>query len=154
MARARASSRREPRAWTAFTPQLPDALSARLVLRLARDQEATGDFQLGLLHYLNAAYAAIPPLPPPEDWIPPADPEERENWRPPEAVRWALAWRDRGIAHCKMVTSGSKLHEDVARVMHKLPGRLGLLRDPVLTWEVQAEALARLLDQLDAADAG
>lgn len=144
VAAARLSSRREPRAWPAFTAQVPDTLSARLALRLARDQEASGDFRLGLLHYLNAAYAAIPQAPL-EAWIAPGD--------PPEAVLLALAWRERGSAHRRLIRSGSSLHQDVARAMHELVRRLKLLPDPVLAWEVQAEALTRLLDELDAEQA-
>ena len=152
---ARQSSKREPRAWPDYTAQVPDVLSARLARRLVLDEETRGDprFPLGILHYLSAAYGTIP-LAPLEAWFPPQDPLELAGWQPPEAARWALAWRARSIGHRRLVRSGSALHQDVARAMHELPRRLKLLPDPVLAWEVQAEALARLLDALDAEKGG
>lgn len=149
---ARNSSRHEPQAWVRYTTQLPDTLSARLVRRLVRDRDASGDLQLGLLHYLNVAFARIPQSPL-EDWFPPEDPEELAAWVPPEAAQWALAWRVRGDASRKPTRAGSQLHEDVALAMHQLSERLKLIPG-IWAWEVQAEALARVLDELDADQAG
>lgn len=151
---ARISSRREPQAWVRYTTQLPGTLSARLARRLVRDREASGDLQLGLLHYLNAAFARIPQSPL-EAWLAPEDPDPLATWVPPEEVPWGLAWRERGIAGRKLTRAGSQLHEDVARAMNQLAGRLELpLPQRVWTWEVQAEALARLLDELDGESGG
>lgn len=151
---ARISSRREPQAWVRYTTQLPDNLCARLARRLVRDREASGDLQLGLQHYLNVAFSRAPQSPL-EDWFPPEDREEMAAWVPPEEVQWALEWRVRGRTGRRLTRTGSQLHEDVALAMNQLAGRLKIpLPQRVWVWEVQAEALARLLNELDADQPG
>jgi hypothetical protein len=134
VALARESSRREPKGWVPYTTQLPDALDTRLLRRLAADQVATKDFQLGQLHYLNAAFGRVP-------------------GNPEGAARLAVAWRDRKVEYGEMIRSGSSLQQAVALAMRQLRTPLKLLPQRVWVWEVQAEALARLLDELDQADA-
>jgi hypothetical protein len=149
VATARDSSRYEPQAWEQFTTQLPSGLRRRLLQRLAQDQADSGDYQLGLLHYLNAAYASIPHSPA-ADWLEPDDLGVLKKWTPPPAVRMALAWRHRAAGSQKLVKSGSQLQGDVARSVRELGTLSKLLPFRVWSWEILAEALARLLDELDA----
>lgn len=146
---ARDSSRYEPQAWEQFTTMLPSGLRRRLLHRLAQDQADSGDYRLGLLHYLNAAYASIPHSPA-ADWIAPDDLADLKQWTPPSAVRLALAWRRRTAGPQKPIKSGSQLQGDVARSVRELGTLSKLLPYRVWAWEILAEALARLLDELDA----
>jgi hypothetical protein len=130
---ARASSRREPRAWVPHSVQVPDALYARLLERIVADQETADDFQLGQLHYFSAAFAMIPSS-------------------PEAAAEWAAAWRARGMEYRSMVKRGSSVRREAERAMRQLATRLKMLPVRAWLWEVEAEALARLLDQLDAAN--
>jgi len=130
--RARDSARDDPRGWEPFTVRLPGALVRRLKVRLAADQAATKDFTLALSHYLEAALATIP-----TDLA--------------KAAAWGFAWRKRaGGAPARNVPTGSLARKDTALVMHLLPARLGTLERKPAAWEIMAEALARLLDGLDA----
>lgn len=132
---ARVSARSEPRAWEPYTVRLPDALARRLAHRTAADKQATGDLVLAMSHYLNAALALVP-----------ADPQA--------AAVWGVAWRKRqGEAIVRTPTRGTgrQLHRDVAAKMHNLTSWLPTLEDPrPAKWEVEAEALTRFLDAMDA----
>lgn len=129
---ARDSAREDPRAWQSFSVRLPAVLVQRLSERLAADQLVTHDFTLALSHYLEAALAAVP-----------SDLDR--------AAGWGFAWRKRSAGQRAGSTpTGSRLHKDTALAMHLLPGRLRTLGKRPNAWEIMAEALARLLDGLDA----
>jgi hypothetical protein len=132
------SARNESRRWVPFKPYLPKGLSARMLRRLAIDQAASDTpTRLAGNHYLNAALERVP-----------SDPGE--------AGEWALAWRARGEGWETPgpgPVPGSLAHKDTARAMHLLNTGLRGLDQPPRLWEVEAEALARLLDELDADDA-
>lgn len=130
------SARNESRSWVPFKPYLPGGLTARMLRRLAADQAASDKpTHLSGHHYLNAALERVP-----------ADAGA--------AAKWALAWRAREEWEVPGPgpVPGSKAHAEVARAMHLLRTALRGLEQPVRLWEVQAEALARLLDELDAED--
>jgi len=98
---------------------------------VAEDKQATKDYGLAAAHYLNAALGQIP-----------ADVED--------AAQWGMRWRARAPAgRTSTVGSGSRLHRDVAAAMHELGSWLRTLDVHPMTWEVMAEALTRLLDDLD-----
>ena len=128
--RARDSVRDDPRSWEAFATKLPRALVQRLNSQLAADQAATGDYGLAIGHYLEAAFSAIPSS---------VD----------KAAAWGFAWRKRQDGPAGSEPVGSRLRRDTALAMHLLPARLRTLERRPKVWEIQAEALARLLDGLD-----
>lgn len=128
--RARDSARDDPRSWEAFPAKLPAALVQRLNGQLAADQASTGEYNLAIGHYLEAAFSAIP-----------SDVNR--------AAAWGFAWRKRADGAAQNVPVGSRLSHGTALAMHLLPARLRTLERRPKVWEIQAEALARLLDGLD-----
>lgn len=127
---ARDSARDEPGAWVPFTVRLPAALVRRLALRVAADKSALHLPTLAASHYLNVALDAIPA-------------------RPVRAAEWGRAWRARkGGRAAATSASGSRVHQDTASAMRDLAAWLPTLDLRVSVWEVEAEALARLLDSL------
>lgn len=137
LAASRLSARNEPRSWVNYTVRLPDHLAGRLRIREANDKLATRDRGLHRSHYLNAALAQVP-----------ADPAA--------AVRWGVAWRARAenTTRPDQVVVGSRAHRDVRQVMDDLYMQIPVLPDPRPSlWEIQAEAVTRFLDALDAAPA-
>lgn len=138
LAASRLSARNEPRSWEPYSARLPAGLAGRLARRAAEDKIATGDRTLAVSHYLNAALTLIP-----------ADPRA--------AAGWGVAWRRRQetVTRPAQKASGSLLRSDVARRMHDLTAMLPVLDDPrPAMWEIQAEAVTRFLDALDAEPAG
>lgn len=134
LAASRLSARNEPRAWVNYTVRLPDKLAERLRIREANDKLATRDRGLHRSHYLNAALTQVP-----------ADPAA--------AVRWGVAWRARAenTTRPDQVVVGSRAHRDVRQVMDDLYMQIPVLPDPRPSlWEIQAEAVTRFLDALDA----
>jgi hypothetical protein len=103
-------------------------------VRVASDKTAARDYGLAAAHYLNAALGQVP-----------KDVQE--------AAAWGLNWRGRS-ANGRTITigSGSRLHRDVASNMHDLGIWLRTLDVHPNAWEVMAEALFRLLDELDRQD--
>jgi hypothetical protein len=137
IAASRASARNAPGEWENFSVRLPVALDQRLKKRFAADKTdktAPRDYGLHRNHYLNAALTQVP--------------EDVE-----EAAKWGLDWRARSPAGRTLTRgSGSRLHRDVASAMHDLVDWLPTLEARPNAWEIQAEAVSRLLDQLDAED--
>jgi hypothetical protein len=131
-----ASARNDPRSWEDAPVRLPLDLARRLKIRLATDKGGTGNRQLGANHYLNVAFGRIP-----------------EDLR--DAAAWGLAWRQ---AHATVRTenagSGSRLHKETAARMAALADWLRTLDVHPALWQVEAEALTRLLAELDGPSPG
>jgi hypothetical protein len=126
------SARWAPREWETFSVRLPVILDRRLRTRFAADGSAFKDY-VGLVHrnhYLNAALRQIP------DSL-------------DDAAAWGMSWRARSPGRALTTGSGSRLHRDVATAMHDLARWLSTLDVHPHLWEVMAEAVSRLLDELD-----
>jgi hypothetical protein len=126
-----ASARNDPRSWEDAPVRLPLELARRLKVRLATDKAGTGNRQLGQNHYLNVAFARIP-----------------ESLG--DAAAWGLAWRQaHATARTENAGSGTRLHKETAARMAGLADWLRTLDVHPALWQVEAEALARLLAELD-----
>jgi hypothetical protein len=128
------SAKRDPKAWEPAPIRLRDDLKARLDVRLATDQETTGNYRLALAHYLNAALRLVP------------DDVDR-------VVEMAEEHLDSlGTTPLRTTGSGTRLHRDVAARMRKLPAQLRRVSRHGLLVHVQCAAVEQLLDALDAGD--
>ena len=133
VARAQTSVRTSPAQWGGFSLRIPGALKQRLEDRWLADRERLEDYELALGHYCEAALAEIP-----------GDIDAAAAW----GAAYAAAHRRE-----RPVTVSPRLKLATANRMRKLNGRLQVRHDQrVRAWEVQAAAIERLLDRLDAED--
>jgi hypothetical protein len=132
--RAQVSARTEPASWGSFAIRIPEPLKVRLDRRWVDDRDRLKDYELAQCHYVEAALSQIP-----------ADPDTAAAW----GAEYAAAHPGRE----QPVTTGPRMRRDTADRMRDLKGRLQVRRTQrVRAWEVQAAAIARLLDRLDAED--
>ena len=132
--RAQASARTEPGLWGSFAIRIPGSLKARLDERWLADRTRLQDYELAEGHYVEAALCEIP-----------GDVDTAAAW----GAAFAAAHQRGGQA----VTAGPRMRLTTANRMRELKGQLQVRRNQrVRAWEVQAAAISRLLDRLDAED--
>jgi hypothetical protein len=126
------SARHRPHEWVPAGIRLPIDLRHRLEERLLTDQDSTGNYQLALAHYVNAAL----------DLIPDDDVETSSEW-----ARGYL--ESLGMARPRTTGTGTRLHGDVELRMKRLTARLRRHSRYGLVGHLHAAAVVRLLDALD-----
>jgi hypothetical protein len=131
--RAQASARIEPALWGAFAIRVPASLKKRMDHRWLADRTRLHDYDLAQGHFAEAALCEIP-----------GDIEA--------AAAWGAAYT---IAHPRReqpATISPRVRLVTADRMRDLSGQLRVRPQVVRAWEVQAAALERLLNRLDAED--
>jgi hypothetical protein len=132
--RAQLSARTEPARWEGFAIRVPEELKERLDARWLADRTRLHDWDLAQGHYAEAALCEIP-----------GDIDAAAAW----GVAFAAANARRG----QPATISPRVRRATADRMRDLSGQLRVRRTQrVRAWEVQAAAIARLLDRLDAED--
>lgn len=134
VARATRSARTSPGEWESFAIRVPAQLKARLDARWVADRNRMEAWDLAQGHYVEAALCELP-----------GDVDT--------AAAWGMAYADAHPDHGQPVPAGPRMRAVTARRMRELRGQLQVMRyRRVTAWEVQAAALERLLDRLDAED--
>jgi hypothetical protein len=132
--RAQVSARTEPASWGSFAIRIPESLKVRLDQRWLKDRDGREDYELAQCHYVEAALCEIP-----------GDVDT--------AAAWGAAYAAEHADREQPVTSGPRMRRVTADRMRALKGHLQVRRTQrVRAWEVQAAAIERLLDRLDAED--
>jgi hypothetical protein len=134
---ARNSALGEPGIWTMFTLRLPVDLYGELQRRWAADRARTGDRQLAVCHYIQAALEAVPFA------------------STARTTALGEAWQAaHGIGGTLTRGSGTRLHRGTSRQLGELSDKLRLGSRRVYGWQVAAQAVAVLLAELDGTDGG
>jgi hypothetical protein len=132
--RAEASARTRPGEWGSFAIRIPDSLKARMDARWLADRTRLQDWDLAECHYVEAALSEIP-----------GDIDA--------AAAWGAAFAAAHPGREQAVTTGPRMRRATANRMRDLKGQLQVRRTQrVRAWEVQAAAIERLMDRLDAED--
>jgi hypothetical protein len=132
--RAQVSARTRPGEWGSFAIRIPDSLKERLGARWLADRTRLQDWELAECHYVEAALGEIP-----------GDIDV--------AAAWGMAFAAAHPGREPAVTTGPRMRRATADRMRDLKGQLQVRRaQRVRAWEVQAAAIERLLDRLDAED--
>jgi len=132
--RATLSVRTSPGEWESFSVRVPEQLKGRLDARWVADRSRLDNWALALGHYTEAALCELP-----------GDIDT--------AAEWGIRYMDAHPDHLHPVPAGPRLRKVTARRMRELAGQLQVRRQQrVPAWAVQAAALDRLLDRLDAED--
>jgi hypothetical protein len=131
---AQVSAEDAPQDWEQFSVRLPAGLVTRLAARVVADKARTGNRRLARCHYAQAALGAI----------------DRD---PGKAAEAGMAWRRENRGTALRTVAGTRLHRDLAGRMHGLADQLQARAGSVRAWEVQAAAVAALLDALETAAA-
>lgn len=127
------SAAEDPGGWESFSIRVPASVKARLGAAWLAERARTGRNDLAECHIVQAALDAIP-----------ADPAAGDI---DQAIAWGQKWI--GTQETREV-AGSRLRSGTAQQMRDLAGPLRVRRVGVKAWMVAAEALTRLLDQLEA----
>jgi hypothetical protein len=131
--RAQVSARTRP-GECSFAIRIPDSLKERLGARWLADRTRLQDWELAECHYVEAALGEIP-----------GDIDV--------AAAWGTAFAAAHPGREQAVTTGPRMRRATADRMRDLKGQLQVRRaQRVRAWEVQAAAIERLLDRLDAED--
>lgn len=128
------TARLHPGEWENVSVRVPDDLQVRLVARMVHDRKATKRPGLGVNHYVNAALATIP-----------------------AETKKALAWAEDYLrrVHGMPLSAKSRstrVHRSVREALTDTEGELRLAARYGLLSYLQAEAIRRFLDRLDAED--
>jgi hypothetical protein len=132
--RAQVSARTEPARWDGFAIRVPASLKKRLENRWLADRTRLHDYDLAQGHYAEAALCEIP-----------GDADT--------AAAWGAAYAAAHPRREQPATISPRVRLVTADRMRDLSGQLRVRRTQMVrAWEVQAAAIERLLDRLDAED--
>jgi hypothetical protein len=134
---ARNSALGEPGTWAMFTLRLPVDLYGELQQRWAADRARTGDRQLAVCHYIQAALEAVP------------------FTSTARTTALGEAWQaGHGIGGTLTRGSGTRLHQGTKRQLEATSDKLRLGSRRVYGWQVAAQAVTVLLAELNGTDGG